>query len=286
MADTRPSATSSSVLPITPPVGIDLLARAPIKRARPQLSCTPCRQGKLKCSREHPVCDQCAKRSRHEACQYVPPPPRNKQAQNMRGRIRNLESLVVNLINQKQQETGEVPVPIASVEQPATKESDELSPETFGQLRISNQGNETYVGAAHWSAVLKEIEVVKNSIEDDEFEDQEEVWDDDAARSTVTFGVPKRITKTQLIQEMPPKEECDRLLPLWFNRCAILPLGLQPSTYNPIVRILFCSSFMLLPFKKNIISSGSILRQRPSCGLPSSTQLWLWASFSAQGTLA
>ena len=212
-----PSPTASH--PVTTQLGVELLPRAPIKRARPQLSCTPCRQGKLKCNREHPVCDQCVKRSKHEACQYVPPPPRNKQAQNMRGRIRNLESMVVSLINQKQQGNGEPPSDTKfSVEQVPPKDAEQLSPETLGQLRISNQGNETYVGAGHWSAVLKEIEEVKNSIEDDESEDQEEDWDDDTARSTVTFGMPRRITKTQLIQELPSRAECDRLLPLWFNR--------------------------------------------------------------------
>jgi hypothetical protein len=87
-------------------------------------------------------------------------------------------------------------------------------------LRISNHGNETYVGAGHWSSLLKEIEEVKNGIDDDEDEEQEEEWDDDAARSTVTFGMPKHVTKTQLIQEMPSKEECDRFLTLWFNRYA------------------------------------------------------------------
>lgn len=138
----------------------------------------------------------------------------------MRGRIKNLESLVVNLINQKQQEDSAGTPAAPSIEPTATKETEELSPETFGQMRISSQGNETYVGAGHWSALLKEIEEVKNGIDDDEEEDQEEEWDHDAARSTVTFGMPRHITKTQLIQEMPSKEECDRLLPLWFNRYA------------------------------------------------------------------
>lgn len=96
----------------------------------------------------------------------------------------------------------------------------ELSPDTFGQIRISNSGNETsYVGAGHWSSVLKELEEVKNSLEEDEIEEaQDEDWDDVAARSAITFGVAKRITKAQLIEEMPPKDEVDRLLPLWFNR--------------------------------------------------------------------
>src|ERR1700722_16076359 len=106
MANASPSGTNASGTPSTPnnsdaPPQDGLPARPAIKRARPQLSCTPCRQGKLKCNRVHPVCDQCIKRSREVACLYVPPPPRNKQTQNMRGRIRNLEGLVVNLMNQK-----------------------------------------------------------------------------------------------------------------------------------------------------------------------------------------
>lgn len=246
-----------------------LLPRAPIKRARPQLSCTPCRQGKLKCNREHPVCDQCAKRSRHETCHYVPPPPRNKQAQNMRGRIRNLESLVVNLINQKHQENGEAPAALAA------DEPEELNPETFGQLRITNQGNETYVGAGHWSALLKEIEEVKNSMEEDAEQDQDEEWDDDDARSTVTFGMPKHITKLQLIQEMPSKEECDRLLPLWFNRYAHFSNHLARLVHIIIALTLFCSSYMLQPFRKSTINSGSLLLRPRSCGSPCCIRPWL-----------
>jgi len=98
----------------------------------------------------------------------------------------------------------------------------EVTPDTFGQLRISNSGNETsYVGAGHWSSILNELEEVKNSLEEDEVEEaQEEEWDDVAARSAVTFGMPKRVTKAQLIEEMPLKDEVDRLMPLWFNRYA------------------------------------------------------------------
>ncbi|KAF2741355.1 hypothetical protein EJ04DRAFT_2556 [Polyplosphaeria fusca] len=224
MTEPSPPGTSDGSASLSPP---DILGRAPIKRARPQLSCTPCRQGKLKCNREHPICDQCSKRSRHDACHYVPPPARNKQAQNMRGRIRNLESLVVNLINQKSQESG---TPVKDIVTGAPngdtrpdKDPDEADVESFGQLRISHAGEQTqtsYVGAGHWSSLLKEIEEVKEGLDDDDEaaeEAQEEEWDHFNARSTVTFGVPRPISKTQLIQEMPSKEEVDRLLPLWFN---------------------------------------------------------------------
>ncbi|KAK4550762.1 hypothetical protein LTR36_000341 [Oleoguttula mirabilis] len=70
------------------------------KRARSQLSCTPCRLGKLKCNREKPACDQCTKRGRESACLFLPPPAKHKPAQNVKGRIRQLENLVVDLMNQ------------------------------------------------------------------------------------------------------------------------------------------------------------------------------------------
>ncbi|KAF2257511.1 hypothetical protein CC78DRAFT_483704 [Lojkania enalia] len=242
MTDPSPSRSSISdaSASISPPA--DILGRAPIKRARPQLSCTPCRQGKLKCNREHPVCDQCAKRSRHDACKYVPPPPKNKQAQNMRGRIRNLESLVVNLINQKQQDqdtgaqSGGGAAQAANAKTEGKAGDAEPNIDSFGQLHISNAGQETsYVGAGHWSSILKEIEEVKDSLDDDETEvdeTQDEDWSHFNARSSVTFGVPKPMSKAQLIQEMPPKEEVDRLLPLWFNSADPLLYIIHAPTFQ------------------------------------------------------
>jgi hypothetical protein len=218
-----------------PHVSDIMLPRAPIKRARPQLSCTPCRQGKLKCDRANPVCDQCAKRSRHAECKYMPPPPKNKQAQNMRGRIRNLESLVVNLISQNQQ--TQTPHSTEEIAQSGdvTTNKDEPSVDSFGQLRISNAGTETnYVGAGHWSSLLKEIEEVKDSLEeDDAAEDiQEDEWNYFNARSSITFGVPRLLTKAMLISEMPAKSEVDGLLSLWFNSSDPLLFVIHAPTFQ------------------------------------------------------
>jgi hypothetical protein len=139
----------------------------------------------------------------------------------MRGRIKNLESLVVNLINQKSQEQEQGPELKIGENGGAIPEiPSEPNPESLGQLRISNAGTETnYVGAGHWSSLLKEIEEVKDSLEEDDGieEPQEELWDDYEARSTVTFGMPRPITKSQLIQALPPKDEVDRIMPLWFS---------------------------------------------------------------------
>ena len=70
------------------------------KRARSQLSCTACRSGKLRCNRGSP-CDQCMKRSKEAACTYLPPATKSRSAQNVKGLIKHIEQLVVDLMNSR-----------------------------------------------------------------------------------------------------------------------------------------------------------------------------------------
>lgn len=70
------------------------------KRARSQLSCTACRQGKLRCNRATP-CDQCIKRSKDSACSYLPPKTKSRGPQDVKSRIHHLEQLVVDLMNSR-----------------------------------------------------------------------------------------------------------------------------------------------------------------------------------------
>jgi hypothetical protein len=71
------------------------------KRARSQLSCTACRQGKLRCNRATPSCDQCTKRSKESACSYLPPKTKSRGPQDVKSRIHHLEQLVVDLMNSR-----------------------------------------------------------------------------------------------------------------------------------------------------------------------------------------
>ena len=145
---------------------------------------------------------------------------------------------MVSLINQKtaQQDEDSQRERSSSSDQPrATTEleepEDEVNAATFGQLRINNSGTNAetkYVGAGHWSTILKEIEEVKDSLEgedgdpladedDDESEHANLSWNTFADRSTVTMGMPDRMTKAELLRAIPQKDYVDRLLPLFFN---------------------------------------------------------------------
>ncbi|KAM3416114.1 hypothetical protein BST61_g9595 [Cercospora zeina] len=174
------------------------------KRARSQLSCVPCRQGKLKCNRSHdPACDQCIKRSREGQCRYVPPAMKPKANQNVKGRIRQLETLVVDLMNQQsqkesrtQQVKSTAATHLASTRTLSTESKgrvvDQLTPPSdndspmqerpnreceaqddvdsttkpFGRLRIS-KGEISYVGESHWQAILNGISELKRELGDE-----------------------------------------------------------------------------------------------------------------------
>ena len=178
------------------------------KRARSQLSCTPCRQGKLKCNRQHePACDQCIKRNRESACIYVPPPVKNKPAQNVKGRIRQLENLVVDLMNQNRPGPGDANTAgekrgsrdgnAASqpnqgpYSQPTPPSDNDTSPHfadsqrrsdspedvdaattPFGQMKISKD-EISYVGESHWGAILNSISDLKRDLGDEDDEDED-----------------------------------------------------------------------------------------------------------------
>ena len=116
-------------------------------------------------------------------------------------------------------------------------ESSDPNTSSFGQLRISHPDTvegASYVGASHWTAILKEIAEVRNYLDenDDVAETVEEDWDTVYQRSTITLGAPKPVSKASLIAQLPTKEEVDRLLPLWFNSSDPLLFMIHAPTFR------------------------------------------------------
>ena len=182
------------------------------KRARSQLSCTPCRQGKLKCNRQSdPACDQCIKRNRESACIFVPPPAKHKPPQNVKGRIRQLESMVVDLMQNQnrigqgktngsvQQRTANNDVtngeaaqgPYSQLTPPSdndtspqfadrsmqsSEDPEDIDTATtpFGKMKISKD-EISYVGESHWGAILNSISDLKRDLGDDDEEDHSDL---------------------------------------------------------------------------------------------------------------
>jgi hypothetical protein len=143
------------------------------QRNRAQLSCTSCRQSKLKCDRKSP-CSQCVRRGRISQCIFPAPVARRKPAISMQNRLKHLESLVKNAMTAQSSDRG-----LSSVSQDTlnhgnatnfiSQSSPHISPNSGadspsldslasdgGQV-IHGAGETTYLGATHWAAIFDDV---------------------------------------------------------------------------------------------------------------------------------
>lgn len=153
-------------------------------RFKPQLSCTFCRNRKLKCDRNQP-CENCSKRNQGSSCTYMNP-PKDKSYQgskptgvskDMQKQIRHLEGLVVTLMNKAATKPSLENGPDSSSSSSTPPEAlaphlDSTGPdirpsrstafpmadptESLGRITIEDDQN-TYVGSSHWTAILDSV---------------------------------------------------------------------------------------------------------------------------------
>lgn len=147
----------------------------PHKRNRTQLSCTNCRQAKLKCDRQKPHCSQCVRKGRATLCAFPSAAARKKPTVSMQNRLKHLESLVKDVM------TGQSPSGLPVTERahysnrksisnhlstsrvnlaPNHDTDAEASPSVSsggsGQVLLGSSES-TYVGATHWAAILEDV---------------------------------------------------------------------------------------------------------------------------------
>jgi hypothetical protein len=139
--------------------------QAPHKRNRTQLSCTNCRQAKLKCDRQKPHCLQCEKKGRASLCSFPSPAARKKPTVSMQNRLKHLESLVKDVMS-----TGQSPS-MQQLENHAHHSNGKSLPNaatvpaavSSGQVLLGATES-TYVGATHWAAILEDVSFPLNPL--------------------------------------------------------------------------------------------------------------------------
>ncbi|SCV30407.1 uncharacterized protein FFB14_03032 [Fusarium fujikuroi] len=207
------------------------------RREKPLLSCTFCRNRKVRCDRQLP-CKTCTNRGIGLSCTYeLGGPSKSKGKVSVGDRIQQLEELVRSLLAQQQQNTPDVDPdglirghssqtkPLqrnGSAESPASA----LSPSQPGSMRLSSHGvGASYVGSVHWAAVLDSISELR-----DHYEEEEE------ARMLATndqgllqnpgprlLYEPVHTTKADLLTSIPPRPVVDRMVARYFNTQGVVP---------------------------------------------------------------
>ncbi|KAL9067961.1 MAG: hypothetical protein Q9157_006646 [Trypethelium eluteriae] len=111
------------------------------------------------------------KRARTDQCYYAPPPVRRQPPQDMRGRVRHLERLVVDLMQSKgnpstngvQFRNGARTQSGSNGDGDGAKLEDgeptaqESISHDLGRMTIGKNEAQSYVGSSHWAAILKDV---------------------------------------------------------------------------------------------------------------------------------
>ncbi|GLA51545.1 hypothetical protein AnigIFM63604_008147 [Aspergillus niger] len=197
---------------------------------RTPISCTFCRQKKLRCDRLQP-CSSCTKRGL--GCVYAQTPssaPRRNgstQPRQLTQRIRQLEDLVVAL------QKGETPQRLENPDHLAhkSKDSPAASPETvtnsFGSLRVDHTGM-TYVSGAHWTALQDSIAEPKECVElGPSFPPSRSNHG-----SALLRGVSPPGGIAEVLGHLPPRPTVDRLVSRFFSSMEPGILVLHSPTFQ------------------------------------------------------
>ncbi|TVY32822.1 Fusarisetin A cluster transcription factor [Lachnellula subtilissima] len=216
------------------------------RRDKVQLSCDPCKHRKLKCDRQHP-CGGCSRRGLTNSCNYAttsasstPDAQRSvapRQSTSLHGRISELESLVVTLMEgqslpsppaPKSPRSGSLSFTDVSPETQRLKKSQDEAASTAdpGTLKLRESGA-SYVQSAHWEAVLTKIIGLADSeegIEQKQHHSCDVTWDSKAPPGSHLFYGPNRhATRDEILAAVPSRPVVDRLLALHFDSYIITP---------------------------------------------------------------
>ncbi|KAK3936842.1 hypothetical protein QBC46DRAFT_268874 [Diplogelasinospora grovesii] len=227
--------------------GPELLTPEQKKRNRIRLSCTTCREKKLKCNRQSP-CDQCGKRGITATCEFIPyenlslgtsplrpardpPQPEPGSGSNgqrpkastsdatLQARLRHLEHLVQVLKSQRRDNPE--PAPVSPVGESQNAEHRITHGCNFNESAGHIVGDLRYVDAANWEAILDDIADLTNDHKtaDEASDDHDPVMQAtfDKKGPVLLLGGFPHATVTEMIVHLPPRPVADRLIARFFQ---------------------------------------------------------------------
>ncbi|KAI1084899.1 hypothetical protein F5B20DRAFT_523612 [Whalleya microplaca] len=228
------------------------------RRDKPQLSCNLCRQRKVKCDRQQP-CKTCCNRGL--ACIYpsymsLRPSSRDHHRRNLQDRIRDLESLALDLMQQaRTKDQRGLPTAtstsvinsgpaetFASLPSQDLRNADSLGPKGSPKPsecgRLTNSpGGVNYVDSTHWAALLDSIADLKDYFntgsctERQEFQNPRQLAVDSRPGPLLLYGHFTHASKAEILSAIPPQAVVDRLLARYFSALDMAPALLHRTQF-------------------------------------------------------
>ncbi|KAJ4050243.1 hypothetical protein NW761_005032 [Fusarium oxysporum] len=203
---------------------------------RATLSCSSCRQRKLKCDRDEP-CSNCV--ARNVSCQYAPWPRgrvaaqrRDSRQNDLSDRVRHLEQLLGSIVQQLPTQQGTsngspsikspastyVTNSLATGSHQGSHQSSQEGSEVKPGRMMANPNETIYVSSSHWSAICHEVEHIREHL--DESHEASDLGIVDQAQSQVPLLLgPGRLAPSleDILADVPPKHITDRLVSRYFT---------------------------------------------------------------------
>ncbi|KAF7714820.1 Fungal Zn(2)-Cys(6) binuclear cluster domain-containing protein [Penicillium ucsense] len=220
------------------PQSADRSSAAMKKRTRVKLSCTSCRNKKLRCDRIFP-CTNCQRRGEAEKCAYVGPGPQSKARHErsspkvIQDRLQHLENLVMSLA---QKNSGDSGVNAMDADQslltPDQFETNDSPPDS-GTLLVKNE-EISYIDSSDWRAILQEIHGVREHFLDNEVSDEEDSEEALGAGPSpaLLLGMARPITKDEVLADIPSRSVADRLVSKFLKSAEPALVALHVPTFQ------------------------------------------------------
>lgn len=234
---------------------------ASFRRDKPRLSCNHCRRRKSRCDRKQP-CSNCS--SRGQICNYafeglvdnkaLRQHPSQPAALSIRGRLNQLESLVVSLRSELVAEetkieglnsvprpslSGKSSPPGAAFSAAGVVGTNVNTPEydipvdessECGSMLIS-PSDVRYIGGAHWVAILDSIAELKGQVVAEEHSKEDEDAGEISPRALLLYGHRKPSSRAEIFEALPPKAAADRYISRYFNRLDLVSSAIHGPSF-------------------------------------------------------
>ncbi|KAF7865905.1 hypothetical protein EAF04_006069 [Stromatinia cepivora] len=207
--------------------------KASRQRFKPQLSCTFCRARKLKCDRSSP-CNNCSKRDLSSSCTYIHNSREKtshvqrakEKPKDVQERIKDLEELVIALMNQTKDTAATSRPTVSPGFQPSAIKPRELSwpddaaisesADSIGRISVENE-LQSYVGGAHWAAILQNIAGLKDSLGSEEWPQGTASGKNKYEGPELLLGDNRKASRESILACLPSKPLADNLVERYFT---------------------------------------------------------------------
>lgn len=173
-----------------------------IRRNRTTVSCLACQRRKSKCDRQHP-CGSCEKRNEGDTCSFASSSTSEVNGgsvgrKEVQQKLNRLEEMIRTMADKPSKPNG--------------------TSSAGGLLHAAEEVSQSYHGATSWTSLVDNIRDIQDLLaQDDDDLRPAQSQDTNNPAVDIFFGGVSTITMQEVLDSLPSKGDCDRVVSAYFN---------------------------------------------------------------------